>query len=211
MDRHVLVIATGADPGAVAAAGGADLVVCADGGLDVALAAGRSVDAVVGDLDSATADAIGRATAAGTVFVRHRPDKDESDLELALQHAVEAGATDITVLLGAGGRPDHQLANLLVLGSSRWADAAIEAAVGLDRAWVVRGPRRIPVGEGAALSLHAIGGPAQGVRTRGLTYELADETLDPLAARGISNLTLSAAPTVGCRDGVLLVLSWPTP
>lgn len=211
MGRRALVIATGADPEAVASAGLADLVVCADGGLDVALAAGRPVDVVVGDLDSVTADAIDAATDAGTVFVRHPADKDESDLELALQHAVDAGADEITVVLAAGGRPDHQLANLLVLGSPRWADAVIEATVGLDRAWVVREPRRIPVGEGAALSLHAIGGPAVGVRTQGLTYELADETLDPLTARGISNLALSSAPTIGCREGVLLVLSWPTP
>lgn len=208
---HALVIATGADVDAVAAAGRADLVVCADGGLEVALAAERAVDVVVGDLDSASPEAVERARALGTRFDAHPEAKDESDLELALATAVAAEATEITVLLAAGGRPDHQLANLLVLGSERWAGASIDAVVGHDRAWVVRGARRLPIGEGAALSIHAIGGPAHGVATRGLAYELRQETLDPLAARGISNLTLAAAPTIGCRDGVLLVLSWPTP
>jgi thiamine pyrophosphokinase len=210
--RSALVIATGAQIDRVRAADRADLVICADGGLDAAVAADRHVDVVVGDLDSVSTRALADATAAGVRVERHRIDKDESDLELALLAAVDRSADTIAVHLGVGGRLDHQLANLLVLASPRWSAAEISAVIGDSRAWVVREKRRVlPLVPGEPLALHAVGGPALGVHTGGLRFDLHGERLDAMVARGIANEVATGAPTIAVDSGVVLAISSPTP
>jgi thiamine pyrophosphokinase len=208
--QSALVIASGADIDEVRRAARADFVICADGGLDVALAADRPVDLVVGDLDSVSADALARAALVGIEIERHRVDKDESDLELALTAAIDRRAGAIIVHLAVGGRLDHQLANLLVLASPRWATAEVAAVVGRDRVWVVRDRRVLPLDAGDHVALHAIGGRAEGVHTEGLRFDLHDEPLDAMVARGIANEVAAAGPAVGVVSGVLLVISSPT-
>lgn len=209
--RTALVVASGAPLKAVERAPRTDLVIAADAGLEVLLGAKRSVDLLVGDLDSVSAVALTTAASAGIEIQRH-PDtrdepKDQSDLELALAAAISHGARQIQVLLRDGGRLDHQLANLLVLASPRWQTAEIDAVVGEHRLWVIRGERTLPLAEGAPLSLHAVGGPARGVTTTNLVYPLADADLEALVALGISNRVAAASPTVSVASGVVVAIS----
>lgn len=210
-DRRALIVAAGADVDAVRGAEPVDLVICADGGLDVTIAAGRRASLVIGDLDSVSDEALAAATAAGTDIERHRIDKDESDLELALAAALDRSATELHVHLGEGGRLDHQLANLLVLASPRWDAADLSAVVGTDRVWVVRGRRELPLAVGAPVAVHAIGGIATGVRTRGLAFEMDGEDLEPMVARGIANRAVEPSPSISVESGVVLVISSPRP
>ena len=204
-DRHAQVIASNASLGPVAASP-ATVVVCADGGLAVALAAGRAVDLVVGDLDSASADDLARAEAAGARIQPHPTTKDESDLELALAAAIDGGASSVTAHLADGGRLDHQLANLLVLASPRWAAARVDAWVGDGRVWVVRDTFELPLAPGDPVAIQPVGGPAT-VSTGGLAFPLDDEVLDPTHARGIANEVVGVPAVVRVRDGVVLVIS----
>ena len=205
--RTALIVASGAPLRAVERAPQTDLVIAVDAGLEVLLGAKRSVDLVVGDLDSVSEVALSTATAAGIKIQRHPETKDESDLELALSAATNQGAQHIYVLLRDGGRLDHQLANLLVLASPRWQTAEIEAVVGEHRLWVVRGERTLPLAEGESLALHAVGGPATGVTTTNLQYPLTDAELGALVALGISNRVVSALPTISVASGVVLAIS----
>lgn len=210
VDR-ALVIASGADVEQVRRAGPADRVICADAGLEIALAAELAVDLVVGDLDSVDDAMVAEAVAAGVSVQSHPGDKDESDLELALGAAMASGATEIGVHLASGGRLDHQLANLLVLASPRWRAASVSATVGTDRVWVVHQRRVLPLEVGAPLALHAVGGDAHGVRTVGLRFELVDERLDAMAARGIANIVDRSDPEISLRSGILLAINARTP
>lgn len=201
------VIASGADPDPIGRVA-ADCVIGADGGLDVALAAGVDVDIVVGDLDSAGADALD-AVAGHAEVIRAEVDKDETDLELALAEALGRAGTRITVHLAAGGRLDHQLANLAVLASPRWQEAEIDAFIGAHRVFVVHpmsGAVALPLGLGAAVAVQPMGGPAC-VTTSGVRWPLTDEWLDALSARGISNEVTAEPPTVQVSAGVVLVIS----
>lgn len=202
-----LIVASGALQPVVERAPPADLVIAADAGLEVLLAAHRPVDLVVGDLDSVSAEALSTAAAAGTEIVRHPRDKDESDLELALSAAIDRGVQRIHAVLRDGGRLDHQLANLLVLASTRWRSAAIDAVVGEHRVWVVHRERTIPLDAGEPLALHAVGGPATGVTTTNLKYPLIDAELPGLAALGISNSAVAASPRVRVETGAVIAIS----
>jgi thiamine pyrophosphokinase len=59
---------------------------------------------------------------------------------------------------------------------------------------------------GELLTLLAVGGPADGVRTEGLRYPLHGERLMPGSGRGISNELLGADAAISVASGSLLVV-----
>ncbi len=182
------------------------LVIAADSGLDHAVALGVHVDVAVGDFDSVDPRTLRRAVDAGVEVTRHPTAKDATDLELALDRALAAGAGRVVVVGGHGGRFDHLLANALLLAAPRYASMVMEAHVGAARLHVVRAQLRVVGTPGELVSLLALHGPAHGVRTSGLRFALHDETLLPGSSRGVSNLLVAEQATVRVRAGVLLVV-----
>jgi len=83
-------------------------VVAADSGLAAAEDAGIKPGCVTGDMDSVN-DARLEAYPADCV-IRHKPDKDYTDTELALRIVVEKGCDEIWIIGGGGGRVDHLFA-----------------------------------------------------------------------------------------------------
>ena len=204
IDPDVVVVASGGGPAVVVPEAGA--VVAADGGLDRAAALGLSVDVVVGDLDSVSADALAAAESAGARIVRHPEAKDATDLELALDEAVALGAQRVLVVASGGGRLDHLVASLLLLGAERYARLTLDALVGDAVVHVIRGDRTIAGEPGALLTLLALGGAATGVVTEGLEYPLAPETLEPGSSRGVSNVFAATEARLTVASGVLLAI-----
>jgi thiamine pyrophosphokinase len=181
-------------------------VIAADSGLHHAQALGVDVDIVVGDLDSVDPDRLARAVAAGATVERHPPDKDFTDLELALLVALRLGATDVLVVGAGGGRLDHFLANLLLLASDDFAALRVVALVGTARATVLRRETRLHGAPGSLLTLVPVGGPARGVRTKGLRFPLAHEDLPAGTSRGVSNEFVEPVATIDLDGGVLLAV-----
>jgi thiamine pyrophosphokinase len=181
-------------------------VIAADSGLHHAQALGARVDVVVGDLDSVDPDRLARAVDAGARVEQHPADKDFTDLELAVRAAVSHGADDVLVVGGAGGRLDHFLANVLVLAADAFAGVRVQALVGEARITVVRDRAELRGAPGSLLTLLPVGGAANGVRTKGLRFPLAGETLSPGETRGVSNEFVEPAAVVELDDGVLLAV-----
>lgn len=216
--RHerVLVVAHGElDPTLLDAAGPIDLLIAADGAAARLHAAGRLPDLVVGDGDSLDAADRERLARLGVTFRDAPRDKDESDAELGLIAAIEAGARRITLVGALGGaRPEHAIANLLLLADPRLDEIDVVLLAGrsrLRRIGTASGPGRIELGgrTGDLVSLLPLAGPVEGVRTDGLRFPLADERLEPGPARGLSNELVGATATISSRRGRLLVVSTP--
>lgn len=178
-------------------------VITANGGLAHARALGLEVTAVVGDLDSVDAEAVAAAREAGAEILRHPVEKDATDFELALDTALEFGPARILVLAGGGGRLDHLLGGLMLLGGTRYAEVQLDAIVGPARVHVVRGERVLAGDPGQLVSLLALHGAAEGVTTDGLRYPLANETLEPGSTRGISNVFVAREAHVRVARGVI--------
>ncbi len=209
MPNGVVVVVAGGNPPAaqsVRAVPGDARVIAADKGLEHALALGLAVEIAVGDFDSASPEAVAVAEEAGTRIERHPADKDATDLELALDRAATLDPERVLVLAGDGGRLDHLLSTLLLLGSPRYALLRIDALVGAAHVHVVRDERELAGRPGELLSLLALHGRAEGVRTSGLEYPLAGETLEPGSSRGVSNVFVGSAARVSLDEGVLLVV-----
>ena len=128
------------------------VVVAADAGLDHAHAAGLTVAVAVGDMDSVSPEALAAAEQSGTRIERHPADKDQTDLELALELAARL-ADRVIVIGAAGGRLDHLIGNLNVLASPQWSGVDIEAWLGNAQAIVVHHHRTLDVELGTTVSL----------------------------------------------------------
>jgi thiamine pyrophosphokinase len=207
-EELVVVVSGGGPPDARAAqrVPRAAPVVAADRGLDYALALELDVTVAVGDFDSASAEAVAEAEAAGVRIERHPAEKDATDLELALDAAIDMAPQRILVLGGTGGRLDHELSALLLLASERYASAQVDALVGEARVHVIRGKRKLEGSPGELCTLLAMDGPATGVTTEGLEYPLRGETLEPGSSRGVSNVFADETAHVTVEDGVLLAI-----
>jgi thiamine pyrophosphokinase len=194
------------------------LVVAADGGARGAIRLGLTIDRWVGDGDSLTEGELAELEAAGIPIERSPVDKDESDAELAVVAAVRLGATDVTILGALGGeRVDHALANIALLAHSALAGKPARLLDAAARLRLIEAPA--PEGGPASLSLEGrvgdgvsllpFGSDVRGVTTAGLRYPLDDEDLLFGAARGLSNVRVSAAARVTARIGRLLVVETP--
>jgi thiamine pyrophosphokinase len=142
--------------------------------------------------------------ASGTAVESHPPDKDATDLELALDAAVARGATTVTVVGGHGGRVDHFLANVLLLGHERYAAITLDAWIGTAHVVVIRDDVTLSGAVGSLCTLLAVGGPASGVTTHRLRYPLSDATLLPGSTWGVSNVLLEPTARVTVASGTLL-------
>ena len=181
----------------------ADLIVAADSGYDLALRAGYAVDVLVGDMDSIQTEVI-----PGHVIVeRHPPDKDATDLELAMAKVLVERPVRLVVVGGAGGRVDHEIAPAQLLCSERW-DAIDEVDWVTDRGWahVVKGRRIIHGDPGAVISLIPVGGTAGGVYTKGLRWDLNDATMPSGTTWGVSNEFTGPVADIRIGSGCLLAV-----
>jgi thiamine pyrophosphokinase len=174
------------------------VVIAADGGAEL----GVHVDLLVGDLDSVSSE-----TLASIADVEsYPPEKDATDLELALGAALRLSPERVVVVGSAGGRLDHLLGSLLLLASEDWAGVVVDAQLGEAAVHVVRGSRVLHGELGELISLFAVHGPADGVTTEGFAYPLAGETLHPGSSRGTSNLFAATEAHVTVERGVLLAV-----
>jgi thiamine pyrophosphokinase len=178
--------------------------VAADSGINHAHALDLGVDVLVGDLDSADEASVQWAAERGAAIEVHPANKDQTDLELALERAVRASVErdlDEVVVAGlSGGRLDHWLANLMVLAGPLTASIDVTADVGRSRVSVVRGRRSLTGRAGELLSLIPVGGPVHGITTSGLVYALRHETLEAGTSRGVSNVFDGSTTGAGSGD-----------
>ena len=185
------------------------LVIAADGGVDHALALGVVPAVAVGDFDSVDPAGLDRVVLAGGDVRRHPPDKDATDLELALDAALDAGVTRVVVVGGGGGRLDHLVSSVLVLARPHHVGVTVEAHFDDHRVDLVWPGAAVALdGEaGRLVTLLAVGGPATGVTTTGLRYPLDDGVLEPWSSLGVSNEFTGAPASVRIGSGVVVVIT----
>ena len=192
-----------------------DFLIAADGGTRHALALGLLPSIVIGDLDSLTPDDGQRLEGSGVEIRQHPPNKDETDLELALRLALDTGYRSILVLAALGGRLDQTLGNLAMLTAPSLVEVDVRLDDGVEEAFFVRtqdkaspleANRRVEGCPGDTVSLIPWGSPTEGVITEGLRWPLRGETLYPDKTRGISNELLVETARVAVQSGLLLII-----
>ena len=183
-----------------------DILIAADGGARHAAHLGLTPSLIIGDFDSLSEAELAEFANAGSRLERHPPAKDETDLELALQAALQAGNRPILVLGAYGGRLDQSLGVLSLLSAPECIAADVRAEDGLTEAFFIRQQTEINGMPGDTVSLLPWGVPVTGVATVGLEYPLQAETLSPFRTRGISNRMTDSQARVSIASGLLLCI-----
>lgn len=189
-----------------------DEIIAADGGANHMMKMGILPKTVIGDLDSVDEGTLLKLTSAEVEVQQYSEDKNETDIELALQYAVELKPSAILIVGALGGRLDQTLANLSLLTDPALAGIDLRLDDGVEevffcRATVAnRGQAQVHGRSGDIVSLIPWNGPVEGVKTEGLQWPLYAETLYPYRSRGISNAMLTGTATVSIQSGLLLVV-----
>lgn len=184
-----------------------DYLIGADGGTRHCLELGKYPHAIVGDLDSLDPELVERLAAGGVWIERHRPDKDKTDLELALEFAILRGASEIFLLGALGGRLDQTMGNLLLLARAGWP-VPLYVAEENQLAQVLEGAGMLVLAApaGSTVSVVALSDQVTGITYTGLLYPLDNFTLPLGSTRGMSNVVATAPATIQISGGRLLVV-----
>jgi len=180
-----------------------DYIICADGGTHHALALGLKPNLVIGDLDSVTDAELQKADARIIQFSR---DKNETDLELALNYALEQKPTSILIIAALGNRLDQTLGNISLLSDARLATLDCRLDDGVEEVFFCRDQAKAEGRRGDIVSLIPWNGAVKGISTNGLRWQLNHESLYPDKTRGISNEMLEAVAEVSVETGLLLII-----
>lgn len=184
-----------------------DYIICADGGAVHALTMGLQPGLVVGDMDSLPAHLLERLEGGGTDFLRFPAEKDKSDLELALERAVEMAPAEILLVSALGGeRFDQAFGNLMLLTITLRAGIPAKMIDERHRIYLMESEITVQGCPGETLSLFPLTAAVDHVKTEGLKYPLKGETLDFASTRGLSNELTGASARITAGPGLLLVI-----
>lgn len=183
--------------------------VAADRGLAFCEAAGLQPDYIVGDFDSLPDGRLEQYLSGHDVPVRtFNPVKDATDTEIALRHAIGAGAGRIVLLGVTGGRMDHFLACLQCLHIS------LKAGVS---AWIVDPCNRISLHDrdfsierkkqfGTFVSFFPAGEAVENLTLEGFKYPLHNHRLVNADSLGVSNEIQEETARVFFTSGLLYMV-----
>ncbi|KAB2906140.1 MAG: thiamine diphosphokinase [Anaerolineae bacterium] len=185
----------------------ADFVIAADGGAEHALRAGMKVALVIGDMDSISSPTLEKLANSYVEIQKFPPEKNETDLELALLEAARRDLSAIRVIGALGDRLDQTLANIYLLGLPQLVGRDARLVSGKQTMWLISAGDHVIMGRpGDTISLIPMGGAVSGVVTSGLKYPLNNETLQFGPARGISNVIEHESPRITVASGLLMVV-----
>jgi thiamine pyrophosphokinase len=183
-----------------------DIIIAADGGTRHALDLDLTPSVIIGDLDSLPEADRRKLEEKGVQFIEHPAEKDQTDLELALDYAIRQNFHEIVLIGALGGRLDQTLGNLARLTGLKFAGLDVRADDGVEEAWFVRDSCQVSGQPGDLVSLIPWGRKTTGVTTSGLRWPLHGEILYPDKTRGISNELKGETATVSIHSGLLLVV-----
>jgi thiamine pyrophosphokinase len=185
----------------------ADIIVAADGGGLYLYEAGITPDILVGDFDSIPPKVLDYIRTQKNVTLKTFPaEKDFTDMELALDAAVDRGADEICILSATGSRLDHSAGNILLLFSllERNIKGWVEDANNI--VCITQGRMELKRLDNWKVSLISISPEVKGLTTEGLLYPLKNYTLKLGSSLGISNEFASDTAAVSFEKGLLMVV-----
>jgi len=173
-------------------------VVAVDGGICNCQQMGVTPNIIIGDLDSAPPELLQHYS---DVPQKLFPaDKDKTDLELAIEEAASQGMERIVIFGALERRMDHSVYNLHLL---RRHPGLLSIESEYETLFVIDHTMEVPCQQGQTISLIPLGGPVQGVTTKGLKWELNNATFNR-DFMSISNICLSNSFLVEVQSGDIL-------
>ena len=186
----------------------AEHIIAVDGGANHCLRLGIDPHILIGDLDSIAPSVLQEYQDKGIIIHRHPPQKDATDLELAIDLASGSGTEEIWLLGGLGGRWDMSLANIFLLTADKYEKIRF-TLIGTDCLMHLLRPGvpfKLDTTFGNRVSLLPLRGDVHGLTLQGFVYPLNNEVLRFGSSQGISNEIIHSSATVEFFSGLLLCI-----
>lgn len=182
------------------------LLIVVDGALEFTDALGLEPDYIVGDFDTVSAEVLGKY--AGRKILRHPPEKNQTDTELAMETALQAGCTAIELCGAFGSRIDHSLANIFLLQELLEKKISAAAYDENNKLYLKQTGFTIKKEEqyGRFVSLLPLSESVENVTLRGFKYSLENQTFFRKSTLGISNEITEEEAAVEFENGIFLVV-----
>lgn len=189
-----------------------DLWIGVDHGNLVLLERGIVPDFALGDFDSVTVEElrlIQEKVAEISVF---SAEKDETDLELAIDWAIRQKPSNIYIFGATGGRMDHFLANIQLLQKKRMLQYGLHTNIFLvdeKNSVTVKTPGSYPIQADSTkkyFSLLSVTKEVSGLSLTGFKYPLDRATLKRGSSLCISNELISDCGNVSFEKGILIIV-----
>lgn len=181
----------------------ADYIIAADGGQNRAREFGLQPDCVIGDFDSTTLD-----EDFDCIYITYPAEKDLTDTEAALTHALEKGCRNVILLGGMGGRLDHTMGNIGLLDKYYSSFDHMEFIDGKNRMELLKDSDRTLKRDARYkyFGLVSLNAEASGIDIRGAKYELTGASLERASTLGVSNEFKEDTVEICVQEGILLIV-----
>lgn len=181
----------------------ADYIIAADGGQNRAREFGLQPDCVIGDFDSTTLD-----EDFDCIYITYPAEKDLTDTEAALTHALEKGCRNVILLGGMGGRLDHTMGNIGLLDKYYSSFDHMEFIDGKNRMELLKDSERTLKRDARYkyFGLVSLNAEASGIDIRGAKYELTGASLERASTLGVSNEFKEDTVAICVQEGILLIV-----
>ena len=184
-----------------------DYVIAADAGLEVLRPLRISPNAVVGDLDTVDKKVLEEYQNQPDIeFEIHKPEKDETDTELALLTAARQGCEAVDILGALGGRMDHAIGNIQLMYQFFCQGMEVNIYDARNRLYLLVGHKvfhREKV-DGKYISFLPMTETVEGLTLRGFKYPLQRRTIGLGTTLCISNELKREEGILELERGVLL-------
>ena len=184
-----------------------DYVIAADAGLEVLRPLHISPNAVVGDLDTVDKKVLEEyQNKPGIEFEIHKPEKDETDTELALLTAARQGCEAVDILGALGGRMDHAIGNIQLMYQFFCQGMEVNIYDARNRLYLLGGHKVFHREEvyGKYISFLPMTETVEGLTLRGFKYPLQRRTIGLGTSLCISNELKREEGILELEKGVLL-------
>ena len=186
---------------------GAGLIIAADSGAERLAAIGIQPHLLIGDFDSLDPAELFRLRAAGVEVVEHPAPQQRTDADVALELALQRGATSVIVLGALGGaRIDHTLGNLSLLSHPGLREIPTWAVDGWSALTILRGDgvrethfRGQP---GDYVSIIPLSARVEGVTAIGLKWPLDNAVLERGQVQAVSNELINDRAMIQIQSGL---------
>ncbi len=184
-----------------------DYVIAGDAGLEVLRPLHISPNAVVGDLDTVDKKVLEEyQNQPGIEFEIHKPEKDETDTELALLTAARQGCEAVDILGALGGRMDHAIGNIQLMYQFFCQGMEVNIYDARNRLYLLGGHKVFHREEvyGKYISFLPMTETVEGLTLRGFKYPLQRRTIGLGTSLCISNELKREEGILELEKGVLL-------
>ena len=183
-----------------------DFIICADGGIRHLDEMNIAPDVVIGDFDSCKFDYIKNLPIIkDSKIIKHNPVKDDTDMQLCIDYALENGADYIVMFASLGGRIDHELSNIFHLEYINNKGVAGMVFSEKNRIYLTTSSMTLKKIPDFKMSVISLAEKSEGVSLLGVYYPLDNATLVRGSSLGISNEIVDPQAEITVKKGALLV------